>query len=157
MFRLNVLAATFVLAALALILPVYAAGEKSDSKIKAKAKASKIGADGKQTVTITIDIDKDWYIYANPVKAEDFEDNKTRVSFKAKEKLDKVDVFYPTGKEKALGKIKMNIYEKSVTIDAVVKRAPGDTSPLQVSIDVNSCSQKGICLLPGTVKLTAAP
>jgi len=152
MLRLNAILVAFTIAALALILPAYA-GEKSDSKVKATAKASKIGADGKQTVTINIDIEKDWYIYANPVRSEDFEDNKTRVSIKAKDKVD-VNVLYPTGKEKVAGKIKMNIYEKNVTIEALVKRTPGDTSPLQVSIDVNSCSQKGICLLPGTVKLT---
>jgi uncharacterized protein len=152
MIRLQFLPAAFAVAGLALVLPVQA-GEKSDAKVKATAKASKLGADGKQTVTITIDIDKDWYIYANPVKSEDFEDNKTRVTIKAKEKVD-ANVLYPAGKEKAYGKIKMNIYEKSVVIEALVKRSPGDTSPLQVSIDVNSCSQKGVCLLPGTVKLT---
>jgi DsbC/DsbD-like thiol-disulfide interchange protein len=152
MFRLQLLLAAFAIAALSLVLPVYA-GEKSDSKVKATAKGSKVGADGKQTVTITIDIDKDWYIYANPVKAEDFEDNKTRVTFKAKDKVN-ASVVYPAGKVKEYGKIKMNIYEKSVVIEAMVTRTMGDTSPLQVSIDVNSCSQKGICLLPGTVKLT---
>jgi DsbC/DsbD-like thiol-disulfide interchange protein len=152
MFRIQFLLCTFALATLALVLPVMA-GEKSDSKVKATAKASKIGADGKQTVTITIDIDKDWYIYANPVKSEDFEDNKTRVTIKAKEKIE-ADVKYPAGKVKEYDKIKMNIYEKSVVIEATVKRAAGDTSPLQVSIDVNSCSQKGVCLQPGTVKLT---
>jgi len=152
MFRIQFLLCTFALATLALVLPVMA-GEKSDAKVKATAKASKIGADGKQTVTITIDIDKDWYIYANPVNAEDFEDNKTRVTIKAKEKVE-AEVVYPAGKVKVAGKIKTNIYEKSVVIQAIVKRAAGDTSPLQVSIDVNSCSQKGVCLLPGTVKLT---
>jgi DsbC/DsbD-like thiol-disulfide interchange protein len=152
MHRIPLLLAAFAVAALALILPV-CAGEKSDAKVKATAKASKLGADGKQTVTITIDIEKDWYIYANPVKSEDFEDNKTRVTIKAKDKVD-ANVLYPTGKTKEYGKIKMNIYEKSVVIEALVKRSPGDTSPLQISIDVNSCSQKGICLQPGTVKLT---
>ena len=152
MVRLQLLLTAFAVASLALILPVQA-GEKSDSKVKAMAKASKVGADGKQTVTITIDIEKDWYIYANPVKSEDFEDNRTRVTIKAKEKAD-ADVLYPAGKTKEYGKLKFNIYEKSVVIEALVKRKAGDTSPLQVSIDVNSCSQKGVCLLPGTVKLT---
>src|SRR5215468_9253111 len=98
MLRLNAIVSAFALAVLALVLPVHAAGEKSDSKVKATAKASAI-KDGKQTVTITIDIEKDWYIYANPVKAEDFEDNKTRVMIKAKEKID-ADILYPTGKVK---------------------------------------------------------
>lgn len=153
MIRIQFAACVLAIGTLALVLPVMA-GVKSDAKVKATAKASKIGADGKQTVTITLDIEKDWYIYANPVKAEDFEDNRTRVSIKAKEKVD-TNVLYPAGKTKELGKLKYNIYEKSVTIEAIVKRAPGDTSPLQLSIDVNSCSAKdNVCLQPGTVKLT---
>lgn len=128
------------------------AGEKSDSKIKATATAAKVGADGKQKVTIKIDIDKSWYIYANPVKSEDFEDNATRVTFlKGKEKL-KAAVDYPVGKTKELGKIRYNIYEGTVTIEALVERKLGDTGPLTVAIAVNSCSG-GTCLEPGVVRV----
>ncbi len=128
------------------------AGEKSDSKIKATAKSDKVGPDGKQKVTISIAIEKNWYIYANPVKSEDFEDNATRVTFlKGKEKL-KAKVAYPEGKTKEVGKIRYNIYEGSVTIDAVVDRKMGDTGPLTVAIEVNSCSG-GTCLAPGTVRI----
>ena len=49
--------------------------------------------------------------------------------------------------------MKIKIYEDKVTIEANVTRTMGDSSPLQISIDVNSCN-KGTCLLPGTVKLT---
>jgi DsbC/DsbD-like thiol-disulfide interchange protein len=129
------------------------AGEKSDSKVKVTAKAGKLGADGKQTVAIDIAIDKGWYIYANPVKSEDFEDNRTSVTIKAKGKI-AADVKYPEGKLKDYGKIKFYIYQDKVTIEAQVKRTPGDTSPLEVSVAVNSCSEKGVCLLPATVKLT---
>jgi hypothetical protein len=133
------------------------AGEKSDSKVKASVKAGKVGADGKQSVTITIDVQKSWYIYANPVKAEDFEDNATRVTFlKGKDKL-KAEVIYPKGKAKEtkVGKttISYNIYENQVVIDAVVLRTAGDAGPITVAIEVNSCSG-GTCLAPGTVKLT---
>ena len=40
-----------------------------------------------------------------------------------------------------------------VVIDAVVQRAPGDTGPLTIAIEVNSCSGN-LCLAPGTVRLT---
>jgi len=63
-------------------------GIKSDSKVKAKAVVGKAGADGKQTLTITLEIEKGWYIYANPVGDEDFEPNKTRVTVKAKDKVE---------------------------------------------------------------------
>jgi len=152
MFRIQLL---FVVAVLCLVLPVYA-GEKSDSKVKATAKASKIGADGKQTVTITLEIAKGWHIYANPVGAEDFDGNKTSVSISAKEKV-AASAKYPEGKLKIekLGKdeFKLRIYEDKVTIQAMVTRTMGDTSPLQVSIGVSACSDK-VCLQPGTVKLT---
>ena len=127
MFRHRFLLAAFAVAVLALVLPVQA-GEKSDAKVKVTAKASKIGADGKQTVTFTIDIEKDWYIYANPVGDELFDDNKTRVTIKAKEKVD-ANVVYPTGKMKVDGKIRYNVYEKSVVIEAMLKRTAGDTQP----------------------------
>jgi DsbC/DsbD-like thiol-disulfide interchange protein len=136
--------------------PEAQAGDKSDSKVKATAKATKAGDDGKQTVTLTLEIEKGWYIYANPVGAEDFEGNKTRVAVSAKEKV-AASVKYPAGKVKVekIGKeeLKIHIYEDKVTIQAVVTRTMGDSSPLQISIDVNSCN-KGTCLPPGKLKLT---
>jgi DsbC/DsbD-like thiol-disulfide interchange protein len=129
------------------------AGEKSDSKVKVAAKADKIGVDGKQKVTISITVDKNWYIYANPVGAEDFEDNATRVVFlKGKEKL-KAKLDYPIGKTKEVGKIRYNIYEGNVIIEATVQRAKGDAGPLTLAVDVNSCSGN-TCLAPATVRVS---
>jgi DsbC/DsbD-like thiol-disulfide interchange protein len=132
------------------------AGGKSDSKVKASAKATKAGADGKQTITITLEIEKGWYIYGNPVGAEDFDGNKTNVAVSAKEKV-VASVKYPEAKVKVekIGKeeLRINIYEDKVIITAQVTRTMGDASPLQISIDVNSCN-KGTCLAPGKVKLT---
>ena len=132
------------------------AGGKSDSKVKATATATKAGADGKQTITITLEIEKGWHIYANPVGDETFEDNRTRVAVKAKEKL-MVNVKYPAGKQRVekVGKeeFKIRIYEGKVVIQAEVTRTMGDGAPLQISIDVNSCDEK-TCLPPGTLKLT---
>jgi DsbC/DsbD-like thiol-disulfide interchange protein len=129
------------------------AGEKSESKIKATASASKLGADGKQTVTITLDIEKGWYIYANPMKAntDAFDGNETRVAVKGKEKIN-ASVKYPAGTPKKDGKYEYNIYEGRIVIQAELQRAAGDTGPLQISIDVNTC-KKNVCLLPGTVTL----
>jgi len=146
---------TFVIVTAGLVMNADAGGlKKSDSKVKATATATKI-ENGKQTVTITLDIEKGWYLYANPVGAEDFEGNKTNVSIKAKDKV-QAKVKYPEGTPKVekIGKeeIKISIYEDKVTIQAEVARVKGDTSPLQISIDVNSCN-KGTCLPPGTVKL----
>ena len=151
MIRAKLLAC--LIPALLLTLALQAdAGDKSDSKVKVTAKAGKAGADGKQKVTIQIAIEKNWYIYANPVKSEDFEDNATRVNFlSGKEKL-KSQVSYPVGKTKEVGKIRYNIYENSVTIEAIVDRKMGDTGPLTVAVEVNSCSG-GTCLAPGIVRV----
>ena len=133
--------------------------DKSDSKVKATATTTKPGADGKQTVTITLDINAGWHIYANPVDAEgfvnnrDFEkSNRTTVSITAADKLT-ADIIYPVGKLKVEGEYKAKIYQDRVTILAKVQRTMGDSSPLQVSINVNACD-KNTCLPQGTVKLT---
>jgi hypothetical protein len=139
---------------LALILPVEAGGN-SESKVKATATATKAGDDGKQTVTITLEMVKGWHIYANPVGAVEFEANKTVVAISAKEKV-VASVKYPEGKvkiEKLDKEVKMRIYEDKVTIQAFVTRTMGDTSPLQISIDVNACDANN-CLPKGVLKLT---
>ncbi len=130
------------------------AGEKSDSKIKAAATASKLGADGQQTVTITLEVEKGWYIYANPMNANTkaYDGNETVLSIKGKDKI-KTAIKYPAGSKHKDGKYEYDVYEGKIAIQAEVQRAVGDTGPLQISIDVNTC-KKGVCLLPGTVMLT---
>lgn len=129
--------------------------KKSDSVVKASAKADKLDAEGKQTVTITLDIEKPWHLYANPVTNEDLASAQTEVTISAKKKPESVKIDYPAGKvivDAAVGNYK--VYEGKVTIKARVKRAKGDTSPLEVSIKLQSCDDKR-CLLPATVKITA--
>jgi DsbC/DsbD-like thiol-disulfide interchange protein len=130
------------------------AGEKSESKIKATATASKLGADGKQTVTITVEVEKGWYIYANPMKANTnvLDGNETVLSIKGKDKI-KAAIKYPAGAKHKEGKQEYDVYEGKIVIQAELQRPAGDTGPLQISIDVNTC-KKNVCLLPGTVMLT---
>ncbi len=128
----------------------------SDSKVKVTGTASKPDADGKQVVTLTVVIEKDWHLYANPVGNKDIEESKTAVSIKAGQPLKDVKVEYPAGKlvkDMTLGDYK--VYEGTVVIKSQVRRTAGDTSPLEVSVQVNACNDKLMrCLLPGTVKLT---
>jgi DsbC/DsbD-like thiol-disulfide interchange protein len=133
---------------------VFAADDTSDKKIKATSTATKLGGDGKQTVTITLEVEKGWYIYANPLNANTdvLDGNETRVSVKSKDKL-MASVKYPAGKRKKDGRLEYDIYQDRIEIKAEVQRKAGDTGPLQISIDVNTC-RKGECLLPGTIKLT---
>jgi DsbC/DsbD-like thiol-disulfide interchange protein len=126
---------------------------KSDSQVKATAKATKPNEKGEQTITITMEILKGWHIYANPVDHEFLENGQTKVTVGAKVKPVAVDVKYPAGKKIVDGKDTYNIYEDRVTIQATVQRAPGDVSPLEISIAVQACNDK-TCLQPGTVKLT---
>jgi DsbC/DsbD-like thiol-disulfide interchange protein len=132
----------------------FAADDTSDKKIKATATATKLGADGKQTVTISLEIEKGWYIYANPLNTNTdvLDGNETRLSVKSKDKV-VASVKYPAGKRKKDGRLEYDIYQDRIEIKAEVQRTAGDSGPLQISIDVNTC-RKGECLLPGTVKLT---
>jgi len=134
--------------------PVFAqAGTKSDREVKVTATADKPGDDGKQTVTVTLQINKGWHVYANPVGNDDFATAATTVTVMAKEKPEDVKIDYPAGKllkDKVVGDYK--VYEDKVEIKAVVKRAKGDTSPLEVSVKIQACNDK-TCLLPATVKV----
>jgi hypothetical protein len=126
--------------------------KKSDALVKATATAGKPDADGKQDVTVTLTVDKPWHIYANPVGLEDLADAQTTVTFDPKAKPLKVQ--YPEGKvikDKVLGDYR--VYEDKVTIKAQVRRARGETGPLQVSVKVQACNDK-TCLLPAVIKLT---
>ena len=145
------LAAGLVLAA---ALPALGQATGSDSVVKAKATADKPGGDGKQVVTITLEVDPRYHLYANPVGNADLESNQTVVTFTGKAKPETVKVSYPAGelvKDKVVGDYK--IYKGKVTIKATVKRAKGDTAPLQLAVKLQACSKKA-CLTPATVKLS---
>jgi uncharacterized protein len=106
-------------------------------------------------VTVTLNIDKGWHLYANPVGNEDLTDNQVVVTLSAKNKLQDVKIEYPEGKlthDKSIGDLK--IYEGTVTIKASVRRAKGDTDPIDVAVRIQACD-KSTCLVGTTVKLTA--
>jgi DsbC/DsbD-like thiol-disulfide interchange protein len=147
----------FALAALltVAISPLFAQGAKSDSVVEVKAKAGKPDASGKQEIAVTLTPKKGWYIYANPVGQELFEDNATVVSVVGKT----AKVSYPTGVvvKDAAGDYK--VYDTPVTVTAVIQ---GDSSgkPVEVSVKINACSKPvdgkgGRCLQPATVKVVA--
>jgi hypothetical protein len=129
-------------------------GKKSDAVVKVSASADKPSADGKQVVTITLAIDGKWHTYANPVDNDMLLSAQTTVSITGKDKPADVKVDYPAGKvvkDKQVGDYK--VYEDKVAIKATVTRAPGDASPLEVTVKFMACDEK-TCLLPATVKLT---
>jgi DsbC/DsbD-like thiol-disulfide interchange protein len=154
-------AAALLLGALALTLgpvgtPQADAGKKK-SYTKVTAKATKPDADGRQKVTITLEIEKPWHAYANPVGNEDLDPAKTEVKIASKGgKLEEVKLKYPRGKEEK-DKVVGNywIYEDKVTITGLVRRAKGDTGPLEVTVKYMTCnSVTKICLPPEEKKLT---
>jgi len=136
--------------------PTAAAGKKK-SYTKVSAKATKPDAQGRQTVRITLQIEKPWHAYANPVGLEGFEPNRTQVKIAAKGgKLEDVKITYPPGKDHEDTQLKATykIYD-SVTITAQVRRARGDTSPLQVAVQYTTCNSVTMqCLPVELVKLT---
>ena len=156
----RLLTAAALLSALALMLgpagtPHADAGKKK-SYTKVTAKATKPDADGRQKVTITLDIEKPWHAYANPVGNMDLDAAKTEVKIASKGgKLEDVKLKYPRGKEEKDAVVgNYWIYEDKVTITGLVRRAKGDTGPLEVTVKYMTCHPKGQCLPPETVKLT---
>src|SRR5262249_51586973 len=129
--------------------------KKSDAvvKITTSAEPQKPGPDGKQVVTVTIQIDSGWHLYANPVGQEDLAPSQTTLTVESKTKPEDVKLDYPEGKEindAVVGKYK--VYEDKVSIKATVKRAAGDTGPLELTLKFQACTDKQ-CLLPATKKL----
>lgn len=129
---------------------------KSDSvvKVSAKAEPEKPGADLKQEVTVTLDIARGWHVYANPVGLDDLNTSQTVVKVASKHEFEKADISYPKGQEvndPVLGKYR--VLDGKVTISAKVKRAAGDSSPLEVSVKFQACNDRQ-CLVPATKKLT---
>jgi hypothetical protein len=153
----SILASWAVLGA-ALILyasgPVHAQAKKSDSEVDVSAAATKLDGSGKQVITVTLLHHKNWHTYANPVGNPDFANNKTVVTVFAGGKQIDAKIDYPTGriiKDKIVGDYK--VYENKVDIKATIQRSPGDNGPLEVSVRVLACNEKGICLLPATKKV----
>lgn len=153
--RSRVIAPVAVLAGLVIglgaAIDLQAGGKKSDSQVKITTAASKIDGDGNQLVVITLDINKGWHAYANPVGNPDLRPSQTVV--KVLSKIEGAKIEYPQGKlhvDKTLGDYK--VFEGKVAIKAAVKRAAGDTGPLELAITLQVCNDS-TCLLPATVKL----
>jgi DsbC/DsbD-like thiol-disulfide interchange protein len=146
--------AAVILAALAVLIggtPVSAGGKK-ESKVKLSASATKSDAEGRQVVTISMEIDKGWHTYANPVQNEDLVNAQTTVKITGANKLQDVKISYPEGKRKIDGKESYFQYEGKIEIQATIKRAAGDTGPLDVSVKFMSCNDS-MCLPPEEVTL----
>jgi DsbC/DsbD-like thiol-disulfide interchange protein len=125
-----------------------------EEKSAVKATADKPDADGKQVITITIDVEKGWHAYANPVKHDDLIDAQTDVKITGKKQLDSVQIDYPPGKLLVDAKSgdKYYTYEGKVTIKATIKRAKGDSDPIQVTVKYQECNGN-TCKMPAKVKL----
>jgi len=126
----------------------------SESVVKISAKAGKANAAGKQTVTVSLAMEKGWHIYANPIELKGFENNQTKVEVNTKVKPASVKVIYPPGMLFKDSEGDYKAYEDKVDINAVVERAKGDNSPMEVIISFVACS-KNLCLSPATVKVKA--
>jgi DsbC/DsbD-like thiol-disulfide interchange protein len=122
-------------------------GDKKPSHAKLSASVTKADKDGKQVVTIKMKIDDKWHAYANPVQNEDFESIRTTVDVKSANKLQDVKVAYPEGK-KTLDKLigTYFVYEGEVEFKATIRRAAGDSGPLEVKVNFSLCNDKEGCL-----------
>ena len=131
-------------------------GSKSDAvvKITAKVTPENPGADRKQEVTVTLTMEKGWHIYANPVGLEDLKTSQTVVKITGKRQLESTDVSYPDGTEiddPVLGKYR--VLDGKTTVTAKIKRAAGDSGPLEVTVKFQACNDRQ-CLIPASKTIT---
>src|SRR5262245_43164434 len=126
---------------------------KCDTVVNATTTVTSLDADGKQTVSVALDIEKDWHVYAYP-RTKEFSGVPTPIIATDKPKPQEVKVDYPPGKVMQFPSgDEYKAYEDKLTIPVAVRRAKGDTSPLQVTVKFQACTDKK-CLLPATVQLT---
>lgn len=135
--------------------PAPSQAKRSDAVVKVTSQAEMPNAQGQRLVTIRLTIDQGWYIYGNPVGNSEMEGSETTVSVVGgRGKL--LDVRYPKGKmrkEKLLdNEVEYQIYEGTVTIQAVVEPPPGGGG-MELAVKFGACSQRGSCLQPATVKI----
>ena len=126
--------------------------QQAKSQVKLTAQGGKIGADGLQAITIKMEIAKGWHAYANPVNNAELVDVQTEVKIAAPQKLASVKIDYPVGKQQKVGAEVYQVYEGDLEIKASVKRAAGDTGPLEVTVTYSVCNDNS-CLPPETIKL----
>ena len=119
---------------------------------QADSDAAKTDKDGRQIITIKMNIKQGWHAYANPVKNETFEPNRTEVKITGAKKLEQVAIAYPPGQKLVDGQEVFQVYEGVVDITATVKRAASDSGPLVVTVKYVTCNDK-MCLPPETVTL----
>jgi DsbC/DsbD-like thiol-disulfide interchange protein len=137
--------------------PAVAADPKeSKDAVKITATADKPDANGAQNVVVTLDIEPKWHLYANPVKNDDMVSAQTVVKLSAGDKLSDVKITYPPGKQRKDSVGTYDIYEGKIEIKATVRREKGDSSPLDVTVQVSACDETK-CLLPSTVKIKVEP
>jgi uncharacterized protein YyaL (SSP411 family) len=126
--------------------------KRSDSVVQIKAGAAPPDDTGRQVVTVTLTIEPGWHVYANPVP-RDFPGIPVLISANFKTPPEEFKVDYPPGKsvrDEVVGD--HAIYEGTTAVKVAVRRAKGETGPLELRIQVQACN-KGTCLLPATVKL----
>jgi len=150
---------TFTALACALSVAFSPAGEKKekkryDSVVKVKAKLDSKAPAGKTVVVLNLEIEPGWHLYANPPEHEDLGDSQLVVKVVGS---DSAKIEYPQGKlvnDKFLGKFKK--YDDKIEVRATVDRKTGDTSPIQLTVALQSCSDSVplICLPPAVVKVT---
>jgi hypothetical protein len=120
--------------------------------VKVAAESGKPDAAGKQVITLTLDIDKEWFLYANPVGNDILESVQTVVSVTGKKKPADVKIEYPPGIEMTSFGESYRVYKNKAVIKATVRRAEGDTDPLEVSVCCDGSNMR-CCYPPGTKRL----
>ena len=129
------------------------AAKNSEAVVRVSASADRPDAAGNQVVTVTLAIDEGWHVYANPPGLGDLASVQTTLTVNTR--VEGARVAYPPGrviKDGVLGDYL--VYDGTTGIKGYVRRAAGDTGPLQVSVRFQACCHvpgHEKCLTPATV------
>jgi hypothetical protein len=141
---LSVLLCAVCLAAPANVLLAQGRKFETAGHVKVTAMASKPDGSGQQSISIVLDIEKDFYIFANPVGNEDLQPSATSVRLTVEGKPVAAKVSFPPGKivkNKLIGDYQ--IYQGTITIQAVVIRPLGSNIPLEAMVGMRGVPLSG--------------
>jgi hypothetical protein len=124
--------------------PVLAQPERSktSSYVKVRGVANKPNDTGRQIVTVTLEIDENYILIGDKVP-EDLATLQFQVKFIINGKPAEAEILYPRGKvekDKVFGDY--TIYEGKVACTGTVRRAAGDTSPIEVVVTMQGYPQR---------------
>ena len=111
-------------------------------------------APGKEIVIFRFEVREGWHLYANPPGAEAFRPAQTTIKILSKDAA-KVQIDYPTGKDREVDGIRWKCYDGTFEIRATVERNAEAKGTLEADVRFQASDEKS-CLMPETIRIPLA-